>query len=55
MLFRSIGENREFVRRAAAAGNWDLDYEETPLAAHTWEFWMEKLVEIFDFFSKNDN
>ena len=47
-----IGENREFVRRAAAAGNWDLDYEETPLAAHTWEFWMAQLPGIFEFFSK---
>ena len=47
-----IKENREFIRRASEAGNWNVDYAETPGAGHTWEFWMDKLVEIFDFFSK---
>ena len=47
-----IEENREFIRRASEAGNWNVDYAETPGAGHTWEFWMDKLVEIFDFFSK---
>lgn len=47
-----IEENREFVRRAAAAGNWSVDYKETPDAIHTWTYWMPTLEEIFDFFSK---
>lgn len=47
-----IEENREFVRRAAAAGNWSVDYKETPDATHTWTYWMPTLEEIFDFFSK---
>ncbi len=47
-----IEENREFIRRASEAGNWNIDYAETPGAGHSWEFWMDKLVEIFDFFSK---
>jgi S-formylglutathione hydrolase FrmB len=47
-----IRENREFVKLAAEAGNWDLDYAEAPGEAHTWEFWMAQLPGIFDFFSK---
>ena len=47
-----IEENREFVRRAAAAGNWNVDYKETPDAIHTWTYWMPVLDEIFEFFSK---
>ena len=47
-----IEENREFVRRAEAAGNWSVDYKETPDAIHTWTYWMPTLEEIFDFFSK---
>ena len=47
-----IAENREFVKRAAAAGNWNVDYAECPGAGHAWEYWMSTLVEIFDFFSK---
>lgn len=47
-----IEENREFVRRAAAAGNWDVDYKETPDAGHEWSYWMAQLPVIFDFFSK---
>ena len=50
-----IAENREFVKRLQQTGGWKFDYAETPGAGHTWEFWMEKLMEIFDFFSKNDN
>lgn len=47
-----INENREFVRRAEAAGNWSVDYKETPDAVHTWTYWMPVLEEIFDFFRK---
>ncbi|MBE6368285.1 MAG: esterase family protein [Lentisphaerae bacterium] len=47
-----IEENREFVRRAAEAGNWQLDYAESPNDGHSWEYWMATLPEIFDFFSK---
>lgn len=47
-----VDDNREFVRRAQLAGNWQVDYAETPGIGHCWEFWMEKIVEIFDFFNK---
>ncbi len=46
-----VKENREFVKRAAAAGGWALDYQETPGAGHSWEFWMGELPGILDFFA----
>ncbi len=47
-----INENREFVKRAEAAGNWSVDYAECPGAGHSWDYWMGTLPEILDFFSK---
>lgn len=47
-----INENREFIKRAADAGNWKVDYAECPGAGHCWDYWMATLPEIFDFFNK---
>ena len=47
-----VDSNREFIKRAAEAGGWNVDYKEAPGHGHTWEYWMSTLPEIFDFFSK---
>lgn len=47
-----VNENRDFVKHAEAAGNWDIDYVESPGHGHNWDYWNGVFPEIFDFFSK---